>query len=105
MNFLIFLIILSLVDIGITYFFVRKIKQVKKFRKIWFNTEGNPLLRYFWKKFGLEVGTLITAPITTFLLIGYYYWMGATEFMKGLIIGMYIVVYISNVHKLFYYKL
>lgn len=59
---IIFLMTVSLVDLGLTYYYVSKYKTWqpnKPYEKI----ELNPLLRFLWNTFGLHLGMFIGAVV------------------------------------------
>lgn len=56
------LIILSFIDLGLTYYYVHKYKQWQP-NKPYNLIERNPLLTFLWNKIGLFLGTLIGGTI------------------------------------------
>lgn len=89
--------VLFLIDIFSTFIFMSKIRRhfpERDYKQL----EVNPIPRFFWKHFGLPLGTflamLVVFPIILFVSI----LASRNWFAFGIIIGIYVIVFRMHIH-------
>lgn len=90
-----FISILFFADILCTYFFIVKYRQKFPKDKEWYNFEFNFILRNFWRKYGIHLGTLISIVIIYPLFFLVIYWINE-RFILGMIVGLYIMIFVMH---------
>ena len=81
-----------IVDTLSTYFFLRKFR--KEFPdKEWVDIEHNPNVKYFMRKYGLGKGTIYSIFVTYLLVIPIIIISSFSQFMFGLMIGTYLMLF------------
>lgn len=88
--------LMYLTDIAFTYFSAKKMKKFFPEDKKWAEIEANPIVRWFWKKFGLNAGTLVCASLFLPIVILIMYLVKDSQFYAGLVLGMYGVVFLAH---------
>jgi len=80
-------------DILSTYFFLKKFKKEFPTVENWEDNEINPIANLSLKKFGLRKGMIIALLVTLPLIITIMIMASFSEFMFGLVIGIYLFLF------------
>jgi len=88
--FIVFAMLLSLMDIAYTYYNVR---ILKKYKPHWGETEYNPLVRASWHIFGLLNGTIFAGAFTLTAIAVLAYIIGDNEFFQGMLVGVFVMTH------------
>lgn len=83
-------------DLMATYFFMISYRKMKPKDKKWYELELNFLLRNCWKKWDIHKGTLIGAVFVYPVIFAVAYFID-NQFAFGLIIGVYILVFVIHI--------
>lgn len=86
-------------DLMLTYFFMMKYRQIYPEDEQWYSSEGSFVLRWCWKKWGLNKGTFFGV-IFVYPLICLLILFTRIDFVFGMVIGVYLMVFTSNIYIL-----
>jgi hypothetical protein len=91
--------VLFFCDIMLTYFYMVKYRQIYSEDEEWHSAEGNIILKFCWKKWGLHIGTffgvIFVYPIICLIIL-----FTKVDFIFGMLIGIYLMVFMYNIHSL-----
>lgn len=85
-------------DVLATYLFMFFYKKAFPRRKDWIDMEFNQIVKMYWKKYGLDKGSLLAfftlLPIISFII----FWIYSTgdDFYFGVVVGMYFLLMIVH---------
>lgn len=66
----------------------------------WINIEANPIVRFFWRKYGLYKGMIISMICVMPIIIGVSIMASFDRFVFGLAIGMYLITFMEHFHAI-----
>ena len=66
----------------------------------WMDIEANPIVRFFWKKFGLEKGMLISMVCLMPIIIATSIVVSFDRFFFGVSLGIYYIVFMEHFHAI-----
>ena len=93
-----YIIVFFLIDVTLTYFFMRKYRKNFPDDPRWFEQEINVLVKFCWKKFGLGKGSVISVLIISPVILGMVYLASDNPVILGFFFGMYYVVFVIHFH-------
>ena len=91
------LIIFGLVgmDILLTYWNANLYKKINPSN--WWTVEINPFVVFFWRRFGLEYGTIFST-LFIFIILAFFIVpeLATDDMLLGMILGVYFVVFLTH---------
>jgi len=66
----------------------------------WINIEANPIVRFFWRRFGLEKGMLLSMVCVMPIIIITSIVASFERFFFGMSIGMYLITFMEHFHAI-----
>ena len=66
----------------------------------WINIEANPIVRFFWRRFGLHKGMLISMVCVMPIIILVSLMASLERFFFGMSIGMYLITFMEHFHAI-----
>jgi hypothetical protein len=102
---IIILLALVMLDIILTYLALYQVKNKFKIKK-WYAFEGNNVVSYFFKKYGLHTGARISALFSLLLITGVIFYLNwrvpANDFSSIIFfaMGIYTILNVSHIMNL-----
>ena len=78
-----------------TLYFMKNYRSKFKDRD-WINIEANPIVRFFWRRFGLEKGMLFSMICIMPIIILVSFVASFERFFFGMSVGMYLLVFMEH---------
>ena len=66
----------------------------------WINIEANPIVRFFWRRFGLHKGMLISMVCVMPIIILVSLMASLERFFFGMTMGMYLITFMEHFHAI-----
>jgi hypothetical protein len=83
-----------------TLFFMKNYQRRFPNDNHWIDIEANPIVRFFWRRFGLMKGMLISMICVMPIIIAVSLVASFERFFFGMAIGMYLLVFMEHFHAM-----
>ena len=90
-----------ILDITLTYIFMKRYRKIYPQDDKWTENEVNPIAKICWNTFGLEKGSIISALVVSPIILMATYVATLFQFFTGFFIGIYYLIFVIHIQSQF----